>query len=172
MNKHVDFSDGDIVIVKHNQLEQFVEQSKLNTDNPKYRFCMHDSPDNKLQEMFIVRKKNEYCMPDRHEKIPETHIIMRGEEAVVLFDDCGKIIDVIFLGEREGVLAYRINAPVYHMTITLSEWAVDYEIKVGPFSRETNEFPNWAPTNDEQDKIKEFMEYTTCEVERRKNDGK
>ena len=171
MNKHVDFSDEDVIIVKHYQLEQFIEQSESNTDNPKYRFCMHDSPDNKLQEMFIVRKKGEYCRPDRHDQIPETHMIMRGEEAVVLFDESGQITNVIFLGENDGVLAYRINAPIYHMTVALSDQAVDYEVKPGPFTRDMNEFPDWAPTYEEPDRVRKFMEYINCEIERRKNNG-
>lgn len=172
MDKHVDFSNQDVVIVRHNQLEQFVQQSKSNIDNPRYRFCMHDSPDNTLQEMFIVRKKYDYYRPDRHHAIPETHIIMQGEEAVVLFNDCGQIIDIIFLGEKEGVLAYRINEPIYHMTFTLSEWAVDYEVKIGPFTSESNEYPDWAPVYGEKDKIEKFMEFIACEIERRIIDGK
>lgn len=170
MNKHVDFSNKDVVTVQYNQLEQFIAQSESNTDNPKYRFCMHDSPDNRLQEMFIVRKKGDYCMPDRHGSIPETHIIMRGEEAVVLFDEDGQVLNVIFLSENADVLAYRINASIYHMTVTLSEWAIDYEVKPGPFTRETNEFPNWAPSYEEPDKVERFMERIFCEIERRKND--
>lgn len=169
MNKHVDFSKEDVVIIQNSQLGQFMEQAAANTDNAKYRFCMHDSPDNKLQEMFIVRKKGDYCRPDRHAHIPETHIIMRGEEAVVLFDENGKILNIIFLGEKEGVLAYRINAPVYHMTVTLSDWAIDYEVKPGPFNREVNEFPDWAPENEKPDKIEKYMGYIFDEIERRKN---
>lgn len=65
MNKHVEFSNEDVVVVHRQQLDQFIEQSYSNTDSPKYRFCMHDSPDNNLQEMFIVRRKGEYCRPDR-----------------------------------------------------------------------------------------------------------
>lgn len=168
-NKHVDFSCDDVVIIQHTQLEDFIEQSASNTDNYKYRYCMHDSPDNKLQEMFIVRKKGDYCRPDRHACIPETHIIMQGEEAVVLFDEDGQIINIILLREGKGVLAYRINAPIYHMTVTLSDWAIDYEVKPGPFTRETNEFPDWAPTYEEHDEISKFMDYIIGEIERRKS---
>ena len=171
MNKHVDFSQQDVVIIQNSQLEQFIEQSASNTDNAKYRFCMHDTPDNKLQEMFIVRKKGDYCRPDRHADIPETHIIMRGKEAVVLFDEDGKIINIIFLDDKEGVLAYRINASIYHMTVTLSDWAVDYETKLGPFTNELNEFPEWAPKNEETDKIEKYMKYILQEIERRKDNG-
>ncbi len=168
MNKHVDFSNKDIVVVKQSDVSSFIDQSNSNTDNAKYRFCMHDSPVNKLQEMLIVRKKGDYYRPDRHNGIPETHMIVCGEEAVVLFDDQGKILNVIFLGkDYNDVLAYRINAPIYHMTITLSDWAVDYEVKPGPFTSETNEFPEWAPSYDEHDSIERFMEYITSEIEKR-----
>lgn len=169
MNKHVDFSNGDIVIVHKKQLGQFIRQSDMNTDNSKYRFCMHDSPDNALQEMFIVRKRGEYSQPDRHFRISETHMIMEGEEAVLLFDESGRILDVIFLGGSDGVLAYRINAPIYHMTVALSESAIDYEVKPGPFVREMNKYPVWAPLNTDIQKVREFMEYIMGEIDKRRN---
>lgn len=168
MNKHVDFSNEDVVIVRKQQLEQFVKQSYVNTDNPKYRFCLHESPENMLQEMFIVRRYGEYCRPDRHDGIPETHMIIKGEEAVILFDEKGEILDIIFLGEGNEVLAYRVNAPVYHMTVTLSEVAIDYEVKPGPFTSETNIYPDWAPAYDEKDKIEEFMRHMVSEIDRRR----
>lgn len=172
MNKHVDFSNEDIVIVRRRQFEEFINQSNANTDNAKYRFCMHDSPENKLQEMFIVRKKGDYCMPDRHNDIPETHIIMQGEEAVIMFGEDGKILDVFFLGGESDVLAYRINTAVYHMTVAISEMAIDYEVKPGPFTPKTNEYPEWAPAYGEDNKIEDFMKYIINEIEKRKCDKK
>lgn len=168
MSKHVDFSTEDIVIVDHNQIKQFIKQSYENLDNPKYRFCMHDSPDNILQEMFIVRRKGEYYRPDRHKLTPETHLILRGEEAVVLLDEVGRVLDIIFLKQNSGALAYRINAPIYHMTVALTEAAVDYEIKPGPFTKEINEYPDWSPSNEEQEKVKKFMEYIIGEIKMRR----
>ncbi len=43
-------------------------------------------------------------------------------------------------------MAYRVNASVYHMTVALSDAAVDYEVKSGPFTEQTNIFPDWAPS--------------------------
>ncbi len=169
MNKHVDFSEEDVVIVRKQQLDQFIKQSYTNTDNPKYRFCLHASPENVLQEMFIVRKYGEYCRPDRHEDMPETHMIIRGEEAVILFDENGEILNVIFLGGENDVLAYRVNASIYHMTVTLSEFAIDYEVKPGPFMDKSNIYPDWAPAYGEIDKIEEFMRRMEVEINRRRN---
>ena len=168
MNKHVDFSNEDVVVVHKKQVDQFVKQSYNNTDNPKYRFCMHDSPKNALQEMFIVRRKGDYGRPDKNNYIQESHMIMSGEEAVVLFDENGEILNVIFLGGKSDVLAYRINTPIYHMTVTLSDVAVDYEVKPGPFTEATNIFPYWAPIYEEKDKVNEFMKAVLYEIEKRR----
>lgn len=168
MNTHVDFSYKDVVIVKRTDLINFINKSSSNTDNPRYRFCMHDSPDNKLQEMFIVRKKGDYYRPDRHCDIPETHILVYGEEAVVLFDNQGNIINIIFLGGESDVFAYRINTRLYHMTVTLTDWAIDYEVKPGPFSSEINEFPDWAPPYGEQISIELFMRQIDQEIIKKK----
>lgn len=32
------------------------------------------------------------------------------------------------------------------MTVALSDAAVDYEVKSGPFTEQTNIFPDWAPS--------------------------
>lgn len=166
MNKHADFSKEEIVIVCRNQLDEFIRQSKENTDNQKYRFCLHDSPDNILQEMFIVRAKGEYFRPDKHVGIPETHILLKGEEAVILFKDNGEIDDIIIL--NDDILAYRINKSIYHTMIALSDVAVDYEVRPGPFMPEMSKHPEWAPVYEEKDKIKVFMDKIVDEVNRKK----
>lgn len=166
MNKHVDFSKEDIVIARREQLKDFISQAKENTDNHRYRFCMHDTPNNILQEMFIVRTKDEYFRPDKHFGIPETHLLLKGEEAIVLFKDSGEIDDIVFF--NNSIVAYRINKPVYHTMVALTDAAVDYEVRPGPFLPEMCEYPEWAPTYEEKDKIEIFMNKIKSEIAKRK----
>ena len=77
--------------------------------------------------------------------MPETHTIIRGRTAIIIFSDDGEIKDVFIMDRENGYLSYRINSDVYHMTITLTEFAIEYEAKPGPFDSKNNIFPNWAP---------------------------
>ena len=157
MDHLVDFSQGDIIKIHANQIAEFKKIALENKSKKRYRLCLHDSPNNKLQEMFLCRAIDDYCRPDKHYDIPETHTIIEGREAIVLFDDRGKILDAFVLDRNSGCLSYRINGSIYHMTIPLTDVAVDYEVKLGPFSPETNIFPDWAPDGSDKDAIKTFV---------------
>lgn len=156
MKRTVQFMQGDVIKVTMEQIEELKNITK--ESGARSRLCMQDSPENCMQDMYICRKKGDYCRPDKHQGIPESHVIIDGTEAIVLFSDTGEIIDVFILNKETGYLTYRINSTVYHMTIPLSEYAVDLEIKPGPFDDKTNIYPEWAPHNTDHDGIRKFME--------------
>ncbi|MDE7131975.1 MAG: WbuC family cupin fold metalloprotein [Lachnospiraceae bacterium] len=156
MEGTVQFMQGDVIKVKMEQIEELKDITKRR--GVRSRLCMQDSPENCMQDMYICRKKGDYCRPDKHRDIPESHVIIDGTEAIVLFSDTGEIIDAFILDRENGYLTYRINSAMYHMTIPLSEYAVDLEIKPGPFDDKTNIYPEWAPHNTDHDGIRKFME--------------
>ncbi len=157
MRHKAEFCQGDIVKVDMNQIRKIKSLVEKEDVCKRYRLCIHDSPDNILQEMFICRYIGDYCMPDKHHNMPESHTIIEGTEAIVLFDDFGGIQDIFILDRDKGYLTYRIDSEVYHMTIPLTEYAVDFEVKPGPFKPEMNIFPKWAPEASDKDAVQNFL---------------
>ena len=157
MDHLVDFSIGDIVKVHSMKLEKFKEHA-LNNTKKRYRWCNHKAPDSVMQDMFLCRTRGDYSRPDKHINMPESHTIIEGREAIVLFTDEGDICDAFILDRDGGYLSYRINSDIYHMTIPLTEIAIDYEVKLGPFTPDTNIFPEWAPKECEYDKAMRFLQ--------------
>lgn len=167
MDHLADFSIGNVIKIHSSQLQKFKEQAKKNKRKKRYRLCLQESSEGLLQEMIISRCKDDYCRPDKHRGIPESHTILEGSELIVLFDDDGTVTDAFLLDREKGYLTYRINEDIFHMTIPLTETAIDYEVKLGPFQPESNIFPDWAPKEEEKEAVEAFVKKIKAEVKNR-----
>jgi len=68
-----------------------------------------------------------------------------------LFDDSGSVIEQHRLG-RDGVLGIDLGPGVWHTVACLSETAVCFEVKPGPYDVATDkEFAPWAPREGDPD---------------------
>ena len=157
MDRYADFSTGNVVKVHSNQLEEFYHIAAANQEKKRYRLCLHDAPGNKLQEMMICKTNKDYGPPHKHQHIAESHILLQGKELVILFSSDGNVEDAFILDPNNDFLSYRINTDVYHMSIVLSDYSVDYEVKVGPFDPNDNIIPDWAPNIDDKAAVADFV---------------
>ncbi len=155
MENEVYFNRDSLIRIDKKTINMLKEKAKGNVSG-KYRLCMQHSPQDKLHEMFIVRGKGDYGRPDMHLHTTESHTIVDGAMLVILFEEDGQIREVFELS-KEGYQTYRIDTNIYHMQIPLTEQVVYYEIKLGPFTEETNIFPEWAPAPSDKQKVLEFM---------------
>ena len=65
---------------------------------------------------------------------------------VIEFNDDGEIIDHIILDSEKGKKGVEIPPKTWHSFIVLKEGSVLYEVKEGPFIKETDKiFAKWAP---------------------------
>jgi cupin fold WbuC family metalloprotein len=88
-----------------------------------------------------------YSAPHRHLDPPkaETFVALQGEVAVFLFDDEGKVSARHVLG-KNGLLGIDIAPGVWHSLAALSEVAVCFEVKPGPYDASNDkQFAPWAP---------------------------
>lgn len=91
--------------------------------------------------------RGSYAAPHRHLAVPkpESFVMLRGELALFLFDDHGRVIERYILG-RDGVLGVDLAPGLWHTVAALSETAVCFEVKAGPYDAATDkEFAPWAP---------------------------
>lgn len=155
MGNEVQFNQSNVIKINNDIIEEVKQKAKEN-NNGKFRLCLQHSSEDKLHEMFIVRKKGDYGRPDKHLYTTESHTIIDGAMLVVLFEDDGTIIEVFELSEK-GYHTYRIDTDIYHMQIPLTEQVVYYEVKLGPFDERSNIFPEWAPDSKDQDAVEQYM---------------
>ena len=91
--------------------------------------------------------RGSYAAPHRHLAVPkpESFVVLRGELALFIFDDEGKVTERHVLG-RNGVVGLDLAPGLWHTVTALSETAVCFEVKAGPYDAATDkEFAPWAP---------------------------
>jgi cupin fold WbuC family metalloprotein len=91
--------------------------------------------------------RGSYAAPHRHLVVPkpESFVVLRGELALFIFDDAGKVTETHILG-RNGVIGIDLEPGLWHTVTALTETAVCFEVKAGPYDAATDkEFAPWAP---------------------------
>lgn len=107
---------------------------------------VHESLSDPVQKLFVAATTQSYFRPHRHADKTEFALVLRGQFAVFEFDNSGKVIQQQHIGEGTGVNAIEIPANTWHGWLTLSDSAVFFETKQGPYDPATAaEFAPWAP---------------------------
>jgi cupin fold WbuC family metalloprotein len=91
--------------------------------------------------------RGSYAAPHRHLAVPkpESFIVLRGELGLFVFDDAGDVTETHVLG-RNGVIGIDLAPGLWHTVAALSETAICFEVKAGPYDAATDkEFAPWAP---------------------------
>jgi cupin fold WbuC family metalloprotein len=131
----------------------------LETRRHRARICAHPDTADALHEMLIYHPRGAYVRPHQHPGKSESFHVIEGEADVVLFDDEGKVKEVIEMGPFGSgkCLFYRLNRSAYHTLVIQSDHFVFHETTNGPFRREDTVFAPWAPAEDDAESVEQFM---------------
>ena len=159
VNKEVYYATGKIIKLGKSDIELFREKAGNNAPK-KIRLCTHRDMHNKLHEMFIMFGKGAYVRPHKHPGKSISYHIVEGAADIVLYNESGKIADVIKMGGylSGSIFYFRIDEPFYYMPIPRSDMLVFHEITNGPFDNDTV-FAPWAPAENDKSAVQEFMRY-------------
>lgn len=108
----------------------------------------HPSLDDNPHRFLNVLLRGTYITPHRHFIPPksETFIALEGHIAFFLFDDRGAVLERHDLGPGQSALGVDVEPGRWHSIAALSEHAVCFEVKPGPYSPVSDkEFAPWAP---------------------------
>jgi cupin fold WbuC family metalloprotein len=143
-------------------LQEHIEALKLiamKTRRHRARICAHPDTADALHEMLIYHPRGAYVPPHRHPGKSESFHVIEGEADVVLFDDEGKVKEVIEMGPFGSgkCFFYRLNRSAYHTLVIQTHHFVFHETTNGPFRREDTVFAPWAPAEDDAEGVEKFM---------------
>lgn len=126
---------------------EFMRDALPNAPRRRVRVCMHQDPEERFHEMFIMFPKGSYLAPSKHLGKDESVDVIEGQADVVLFDEQGAITDVISCGDRSTGLPFYFRTPHerWHAWIVRSETFVVHEVTEGPFRREDTILAPWSP---------------------------
>ncbi|MEZ5400933.1 MAG: WbuC family cupin fold metalloprotein [Bryobacteraceae bacterium] len=108
----------------------------------------HTGPTDNPHRFLNVFLRGSYAAPHRHTTPPkaESFLVLEGRMAALLFDDEGNVSARHVLGPREGAWGVDLGPGAWHTVAALSEVAVCYEVKPGPWDPAADkEFAPWAP---------------------------
>ena len=157
-NAEVLYTIDHITVAAQSDIEQLKLLSAFNA-RKRIRLCTHLNQIDLLHEMIIVHEKSAYVRPHKHPGKSESTHIIEGIVDVVLFDDVGRINQVIKMGDYASgkPFFYRMATPTYHTLIIRSDVLVFHETTDGPFDKNNTIFAPWAPEDADVKSVNSFM---------------
>ena len=164
-NPEVLYAIDPIVQVDRADIEAMVARAEQNPRR-RIRLCTHRDTRDPLHEMLIVHTRDTYVRPHKHVVKSEAFHIISGAVDVVLFDDVGKILAFVPMGDYASgrKFYYRLADSLYHTLLIHSDRIIFHEVTNGPFNRGDTLFAPWSPEIDDVDAAREFMKKLSGEV--------
>lgn len=117
---------------------------------------IHHSYDEAVQKVLICMLYGTYIPPHCHihKHQSELFIVLHGSIKLIIFDENGKVLKKISLGDGSNASIVEIEPKLIHTVICESDEAFVLEVKEGPFVQEESKvFPEWSiQENDTQAK--------------------
>jgi cupin fold WbuC family metalloprotein len=165
INNEVYVADEPIVRLGAEQIF-FLKQQALSSNRKRARICTHRSNDDELHEMLIAISADSYIHPHKHTNKAESFHIIEGLVNVVVFDDAGKILDVVELGSFSTGknFYYRLSDSLFHTLLIVSDFIVLHEVTNGPFLANESILASFAPHEHDKGAVFEYIKYLYGEV--------
>lgn len=120
------------------------------------RLCLHKNPQCLSHEMIVLIRSGEYYRPHKHLSKMDTMLIIEGELAVFTFDNDGGIIDYCRLMPGLSII-YKTAMNVYHAAYPISNTAIYFESREGPFTEAGDSvFAPWSPQPEDTKGINQY----------------
>ena len=160
VNDEVLYSTENIVKVDALDINELKEKARLN-HRKRVRLCAHKTIDEKIHEMLIIHEKSCYVRPHKHINKVESFHIIEGRVDILLFDENGRINNLIPMGDYASgrKFFYRLPPSHFHTLIIRSEVLVFHEITNGPFNPDDTVWADWAPVETEEYKVVEYRAF-------------
>jgi cupin fold WbuC family metalloprotein len=135
----------DIQTLDSGLFEELIERARRSPrlrTNHNFHRSMEENPHRFLNVML----RGTYVAPHRHLDPPksESFLILAGEAVFFTFDDTGGVLSTTVLGRDP--IGIDIQPGVWHTMAVLSEYAICFEVKPGPYSAANDkDFAPWAP---------------------------
>lgn len=132
-------------------LNDLTSQAKVSPRKRQHR-NIHQSYQETCQRLFNAIEPGSYIRPHRHTSAPRDELLVavRGQMALVTFDELGTIVEVLRFGsEKHGpnvAAGAELPANTWHTVIALEPNCVLLEVKAGPFDpNQPKDLAPWAP---------------------------
>ncbi len=138
---------GELSLIEESIVEEALAYSRR---SPRLRVILpfHKAPEDPLHRMLNAAQPGTYVRPHRHLDPPksETWVLLRGRVLFFTFEDDGRIRASVELAAGSPRFGVDLVPGVYHTFLVLEPDTVIFEVKNGPYAKETDKsFAPWAP---------------------------
>ena len=157
-NPEVIFNTNKSISLTGRNIEQLVRAAEKNSRN-RIRFCVHQTEDEPLHQMFIVHPRYAYVRPHMHVEKSESILILDGDLDYIIFDERGNIKERLQMGAyNSGKHFFQRTGPeIIHTLLIHSEWLVFLELIEGPFVKTETKYAEWSPPESDHDSAADFV---------------
>lgn len=123
----------EIQLIDSNLIESLVKKAQ-NTERKRTNHNFHEQSE-VYQRFLNVLSKDTYIPPHRHlsDPKPETFVVLNGEIGFLIFEESGEIKEAHKLSASGPKRGIDLKPGVWHSLVCLSENAVCFEGKSGPY---------------------------------------
>lgn len=138
-------------VFKAEMLNELVDQAKASPRLRQHK-NIHTSYREPCQRLFNAIEVGSYIRPHKHASDPrdEMLVAVRGQMALLSFDDDGGVVDVVRFGSDafgdDLAVGVELPANTWHTVLALVPGCVLLEVKAGPFDpSQPKDLAPWAP---------------------------
>lgn len=159
-----------IVTIGPTEIE-ILKRTASTSPRQRARICAHKDHSDAIQEMVICISRESYIRPHRHMSKSESFHVIQGAADVVIFDDEGRITDIVELGDETTRRAffYRLPAGTYHTLLIKTDFFLVHEVTNGPFRVADAQLAPWSPSEEIVEDVLDYVEKLKKEVDARGN---
>ena len=141
-------AEGPIAAIGVAELE-LLKSAVAKSPKGRVRINAHLNDDDRLHEMFIAFRQDSYLQPHKHPSKTESFHLVYGAVDIVVFEDDGRVRQVIPLGAGDPKRAfyYRMSKPFFHTLVIRSDLLVIHETTNGPFQPSETVYASFAPAD-------------------------
>lgn len=147
------FMNRNLIRLIDNSLTENIKKEAIHSPRKRKNYNFHQLEET-YQRFLNVLCRGTYVRPHRHLVPPkaETFLLLEGKIAFLIFSEKGDVDEIHILeggGPKYGV---DILPGVWHSLVCLSETAVCFEGKHGPYDPANDkDFANWAPSENSEE---------------------
>lgn len=167
LNPEVLVADVPILTIGREGIAELKARAARNR-RQRVRVCAHRHSDDIVHEMLIVMTQGCYIRPHKHLGKGESFHIIDGAIDVVMFDDSGRVTNVLALGDYASGrhFYFRGDDMGYHTVSIRSPLVVLHETTRGPFRAADNIAAPWSPEETATKAVADFLRRMHDEVQR------
>ena len=142
MNEAI-FNKSDICIIQP-ELLKVLKKNAVTAPKRRFRYCLHKSHKDVVQEMIIAFCKDSKVPIHRHTgNSSESFHVIEGKLKVVLYDDYANLDQKIPMSSPGNgrPWLYRLSCSFWHTLELESEFVIIHEVGTGPFDPNAQDFP-------------------------------